>query len=400
MKKAFALLLIAAAGSVQAQAWKTLPQGVRIIGYRNVITSKVDSNFDRMRSESPLGAQFRVDMSTINNLTSGEAQNVLGPSFNNLVVGEYKVDAQAQFNVQGTGFGYGITDRVMFYAEISYWNATVDAKIKRTQKNNYRETANGLQNNGGLTEGTAAESLNNLPDVNESFIQSVVTDYYGYKPIGRWQGAGYGDMETGVMARVVDKGVWGLLFYPGVVLPTGRVDDPDLLQDVGFGDGQVDIFSELASGYILNDRLSFGTTLRYTHQTAADMKLRIPDSQDFTLSPTKGTFNVKYGDRVNLMLNSTIRMNDWVSFTPVYRYMYQMASTYKSEYTEANKYLGYNTDKQEHQVQLTTSFSSITPFLKKQFVLPAQVNVNVVQTVGGKNVPKVGRLELELRMLF
>ena len=400
MKKALAFVLMTVAGFAHAQAWKTLPQGVRIIGYRNVITSKVDSNFDRMRSESPLGAQFRVDMSTINSITSGEASNVLGAGFNDLVVGEYKVDAEAQFNVQGTGFGYGITDRVMFYAEISYWNANVDAKIKRTQKNNYKQVANGLQNGGGITNGVGAESLNNLPDVNESFIQSVVTDYYGYKPIGRWQGAGYGDMETGVMARVVDKGVWGLLLYPGVILPTGRVDDPDLLQDVGFGDGQMDIFSEVATGYVLNDRLSFGTTLRYTHQMAKDMRLRIPDGQDLTLSPNKGSFNVKYGDRVNLMLNSTMRMNDWLSFTPVYRYMYQLPSTYQSEYSAANKYLGYNTDKQEHQVQLTTTFSSITPFLKKQFVLPAQINMNVVQTVGGKNVPKVGRFELELRMLF
>lgn len=400
MKKALAFVLMTVAGFAHAQAWKTLPQGVRIIGYRNVITSKVDSNFDRMRSESPLGAQFRVDMSTINSITSGEASNVLGAGFNDLVVGEYKVDAEAQFNVQGTGFGYGITDRVMFYAEISYWNANVDAKIKRTQKNNYKQVANGLQNGGGITNGVGAESLTNLPDVNEPFIQSVVTDYYGYKPIGRWQGAGYGDMETGVMARVVDKGVWGLLLYPGVILPTGRVDDPDLLQDVGFGDGQMDIFSEVATGYVLNDRLSFGTTLRYTHQMAKDMRLRIPDSQDLTLSPNKGSFNVKYGDRVNLMLNSTMRMNDWLSFTPVYRYMYQLPSTYQSEYSAANKYLGYNTDKQEHQVQLTTTFSSITPFLKKQFVLPAQINMNVVQTVGGKNVPKVGRFELELRMLF
>ncbi len=400
MKKAFALLFIILAGSVQAQAWKTLPKGVRIIGYRNVITSKVDSNFDRFRSESPLGAQFRVDMNTINSITSGEAQNVLGPGFNNLVLGEYAVEADAQFNVQGTGFGYGITDRVMFYAEISYWNANVNARLKRTQKNNYKETANQLQNGTSIIDNTAAESLGNLPDINESFIQSVVTDYYGYKPIGRWQGAGYGDMETGVMARVLDKGVWGVLFYPGVILPTGRVDDPDLLQDVGFGDGQFDIFSEVATGYVLNDRFTFGTTLRYTHQIATDMKLRVPDSQDLTLSPDTGTFNVKYGDRINLMLNSTIRMNDWISFTPVYRYMYQMPTTYKSEFSDANKYLGFNTDKQEHQVQLTTSFSSITPFLKKQFVLPAQINMNLVQTIGGKNVPKVGRLELELRMLF
>jgi len=80
--------------------------------------------------------------------------------------------------------------------------------------------------------------------------------------------------------------------------------------------------------------------------------------------------------------------------------MYQMPSNYSSNFGDADKYLSFNTDKQEHQVQLTASFSSITPFLKKKFFLPAQINVNGVQTVDGKNVPKSSRLEVEFRMLF
>ncbi len=97
---------------------------------------------------------------------------------------------------------------------------------------------------------------------------------------------------------------------------------------------------------------------------------------------------------------SNIAINDWLSFTPTYRVLYQMPSQYTSEQTEADKYLGYNSDKMEHQVQLTTTVSSIQPFMKKKFLLPAQINMNVVQTVAGKNVPKVARFELELRMLF
>jgi hypothetical protein len=100
------------------------------------------------------------------------------------------------------------------------------------------------------------------------------------------------------------------------------------------------------------------------------------------------------------MFNSTFAYNDWLSFTPIYRYMYQMKSQYDSEYGSANDYLAFNSDRQEHQVQLTTTVSSIQPFLKKKFILPAQINMNLVQTVNGKNVPKVGRFELELRMLF
>jgi len=80
--------------------------------------------------------------------------------------------------------------------------------------------------------------------------------------------------------------------------------------------------------------------------------------------------------------------------------MYQLPSTYQSSLKEANGFLEYNTEKKEHQVQLTTSLSSVTPFLKKKFVFPAQVNINLAKTVAGKNVPAASRFEVEFRMIF
>jgi hypothetical protein len=404
MKWILAALTIGASLSTSAQVWKTLPKGVRIVGYRNIVTSKVNSNFNQFRSEKSLGGQFRVDAATLDQIPAfgGTLQQALPAEvYKNLAVGEYKVDAAAQFNVQGTGFGYGITDKVMFYGEMAYYSAHVQANIKRTQGNTYEQAADYLeQQNGGVLDATIAANLRSMIDADEKTVQSFITNNYGYKPIGDWYGTGYGDMETGLMAKVVDKGVWGLMFYPGVILPTGRQDDPDILQDVGFGDGQFDLFSEFATGYVVNDYFSLGTTFRYTYQAPSTKELRIPSSRDYTLSSEKGEFNVKYGDKINWMVNSTFGVTDWLSFTPVYRFMYQMPSEFNSQYADADKYLGYNTDKIEHQVQLTTTVSTIQPFLKKKFLLPAQINLNLVQTVAGKNVPKVGRFEVEFRMLF
>lgn len=402
MKQFLVLLTLGCSFSAVAQVWKTLPKNVRIMGYRNVITSKVTSNFDQFRSESPLGAQFKIDANTANTALGGGLESSLPPEvYKNLVVGEYAVDASAQFNVHGTGFGYGITNKVMFYTEIAYYQAQVNTKIKRLKGNTYEKTKRLCEDNSqGVYDTTICQNLGMLIDANESTVQSFVTNSLGYKPIGNWQGAGYGDMETGLMINVLDKGYTGLLFYPGVIVPTGRTDDPDILQDVGFGDGQYDLFSELGTGYVVNDRISFGTTLRYTYQAPGDRELRVPSYRDMTLSSEKDSFDFKYGDRINWMINGTYAMNDWLSFTPVYRYMRQQASTYSSSNSDANKFLSYNTDKYEHQMQFTTSVSSIQPFLKKKFILPATINMNLVQTMGGKNVPKVGRFELELRMLF
>lgn len=403
MKFPIALSLCLIAGHSYSQVWKTLPKGVRIVGYRNVTTTKVTSNFNNSGNETSLGTSFRVDANTFNKMFKTPlvpGRDVDEAAYNNLVVGDYKVDAEAQFNVHGTGFGYGITDKVMFYGEMTHYNAQVNANISRTSGNTYEETARILEKNGGLQNQWIAENLRNMVDADESTIQSVVVNHYKYKPIGNWYGKGYGDMETGLMAKIIDKGVWGLMLYPGVILPTGRQDDPDILQDVGFGDGQFDLFGEMATGYVINDHVSFGTLFRYTYQAPTSKTLRIPSERDFQLSANKGKFDVKYGDKINWSFLSTFAINDWLAFTPVYRFMYQMQSQYDSQYTDANKYLAYNTDKTEHQAQLTTTISSIQPFLKKQFILPAQINVNVVRTISGKNVPNVGRFEVEFRMLF
>ncbi len=402
MKLALVLLAMSVSGCVFAQTWKTLPKGVRIVGYRNVTTSKIDSNFNQFRSETSLGATFKIDGATLNNLSGNflNPSNIDPDAVKALTVGEYAVDASAQANVHGSGIGYGLTDRVMFYAELAFYNANVNANLKRTRGNSYKKVADLLSHSSDPAMQALSENINRLPDVNEKTIQSVITDYYGYKPIGTWQGSGYGDLETGLMFNVLDRSTWGVLLYPGIVLPTGRQDDPDILQDMGFGDGQFDAFGEMATGYIFNDYLKVGTTFRYTYQHPTDKKLRVQQERDFTLSRESGTFNVKYGDKINWMFNSTYSINDWISVTPVYRFMYQMPSSYNSDFGDANKYMAYNSDKQEHQVQLTTSLSSITPFLKKQFLLPAQINFNVVQTVAGKNVPKANRIEFEFRMIF
>lgn len=404
MKRLLTVMALGLSVSAFGQQWKTLPANVRILGYRNVTTSKVKSNYNQFRSEASLGTTIRLDAATLNDMAGNiivPGQDISNDAYNNFLLGEYKVDPTAQFNVNGFGLGWGITNKIMAYAEFSYYSATVKTKLSRTKGNTYGQTSDILNGgNGGMTDGTIGENLNNLPDVDAGVIQSALVNEMGYKPLGDWTGKGYGDMETGIMANIIDQGTWGLMLYPGLVLPTGRVDDPDMLQDVGFGDGQTDVFLEAATGYVFNDYLSFGTTLRYTYQMPFDTELRVPSSQDSMVSYNKGDFNVKYGNKINWMANATYFYNDWLAFTPVYRLMYQAESQYESKFTQANEWMSNNSDKMEHQVQLTTTLSSIQPFLKKKFVLPAQINMNVVQTVAGKNVPKVGRFEIELRMLF
>jgi hypothetical protein len=402
-----ALLALAAAMSAHAQVYKTLPRGVRMLGYRNVQTTRISSEYNQSQAESPISYSLNATAPVLEEASETiryffqQLQATNPGAYNNFTYGEYQIDGEAQMQVHGMGLGYGITDRLTVYGMLPYYTANVRVKYKQNRPSNVAETSDKVAT--GATSDSAqllANTLAAFPEGNGNLLQSVVVNVYGYQELGNWQGSGYGDMELGMSYNVVDRGYWGLTLTGGAVAPTGRVDDPDMLQDIAFGDGQWDGFAEAATGYSFTDHFRVGTTVRYTYQAPAEKTLRVPTSRDYTLSEQKGTFDVKFGDRVDASFLATAVFNDWFSLTPAYEVFYQAPSQYSSAFGAANDYLAYNSDRMGHNARMTASISSISPYMKKQFLLPAQLNFMVQQTVSGKNVPKVGRFEMELRVLF
>jgi hypothetical protein len=403
---ASALLILPLSG--MAQVYKTLPKGVRLLAYRNVTTSKINATYNQAQAESPLSYDINANSKSLEKIGGGiqvyfEQLKATSPeAYKDFSAGQFDISAQAQVHVDGLGMGYGLTDRLTFYSILPYYQATVQMKYKQTKKSNLAQVADDVYSSGGgdisSTLGAIANEVDSVASGN--LMQSVVVNTFGYKELGTWQGSGYGDLELGTVYKLLDKGYYGFALTSGTVLPTGREDDPDILQDIGFGDGQFDFFAELDSGYSISDKLMVGNTLRYTYQAPTQKDLRIPYSQDLTISDRKGNFDVKYGDKIDTVFLATYQVNDWFSVTPAYEFNYQMSSTYDSQYGDANEILAMNSDRYAHVGKFTGTISSVTPFLKKEFLLPATINVNVQQTLAGKNVPKVGRFEVELRMMF
>jgi hypothetical protein len=393
--------------STYAQVHRTLPKGVRMLAYRNVNTSKIDANYNSDQAIAPISYNINANAKTLSEIGSAaeiylqELKAINPAAYEALTLGEFNISAVAQVQVHGFGGGYGINDKLTVYGILPYYNANVQVKYRQLRQSNAQEVADQVQQSGqGDIDSTIANIAENIPSASGNMLQSVLVNTYKYDEIGDWQGAGYADFEMGAMYRLIDRGTWGIAVTGGFVAPTGREDDPDLLQDIAFGDGQWDVFAEGAVGYVLNDSLMFGTTLRYTYQAPAEKTLRIPTDRDFMMSDEKGSFVVKYGDKIDTVFSATYTISDWFAMTPAYEMNYQMASEYDSIYGKANDYLAYNSDRLGHVAKLTASVSSVQPFLKKKFMLPATINFNVQKTVSGRNVPEMSRYEVEFRMLF
>ncbi len=398
-------LLTSMVSGVYAQVHKTLPKGVRLFAYRNVKTSPIEAEYNQSQSLNPLSYDLKLNAQTLSGL-GGAAQSAFETlrtkspgAYDEITFGEFNLSAKAQVQVHGFGGGYGITDRLTVYGILPFYDAQVKMNLKQEKGSNASEVAE-KYGNGGDIETAILNLSNTIPAITPNLIQSAVVNTLGYKPIGNWHGRGYGDFELGAMYVLHDSTHWGLATTNGIMAPTGRQSDPDLLQDIAFGDGQWDLFTELAVAYIPSRKWMFGTTMRYTYQAPSEKTLRIPFDEDVPLGDTKGRFNVKFGDRIDATVSATHIINDWLSVSPLYELAYQMPSQYESKYTDANRYLAANSDRIAHNVRLSGSLSTVTPYTKKKFILPAVITMNIQQTVAGKNVPKMTRYEVEFRMYF
>ncbi len=79
--------------------------------------------------------------------------------------------------------------------------------------------------------------------------------------------------------------------------------------------------------------------------------------------------------------------NDWINFNAAYIYETIGQSSYESNYGDANNWLATNTDSSVHSVRLKAEVSTVTPFMKKKFVLPAQIKFFYQTTLAGINTP-------------
>ncbi|MFZ4713544.1 MAG: hypothetical protein ACOYL6_07530 [Bacteriovoracaceae bacterium] len=407
----FQLLTLSLWGlSLQASAayYDTLPAGVRLLAMRQVTTSNISSSYAKSNNESPYAIEQNITFSSLKNLnsftqTTYEQLHAISPAAaEQLELGEYKADAKAKVNVNGFGLAYGITNYITAYGSIPYYDASTDISFTRTRGNNYNQVKK-LVSSGQQTDfqNIYNNMLGQLPDANGPLLQSLLVNRYGYQPLGLWQGKGYGDAEFGMMMRLTDFKDRGLALSFGGVAPTGKLENPDILQDISFGDGQWDVFAEFGGGFEMNRRwLVLNSWARYTYQMPYSRVLRAPDDKEFTLTDKKQDFKIKLGDKFDYVLSPTWIMTDWLTFKTEYIFNYQMKSVYSSSNVLANEILATNTESMAQHARIATNVSSTKLYLMKKFMLPASIEFSAQTMFMGQNTPKYSRYDIELRFYF
>lgn len=375
---------------------------------RQIVSDKINSSFTGNKQESEYSFKLNLDSTNLESLNDVTAdifktlKNISPDAYDNFSFGKYEIDGEANANVRVLGVGYGITNRLMGYVGFPWFKSTVKLKVSRTQGNNHENVVQILKNSGSTTE---AQILTNfaqeLPDATGEVLQSVVTNYLNYKPIGNWYGEGPGDTELGLAYRLTDWDNSGLAIKLGAILPTGKTDDPDILQDFGFGDGQPDAFVEFGGGLRIGEtNLSLDSYTRLTYQFASQKTLRIPENKEYQLGSEKGVFEEKLGNKLEYNLSGTYQFTDWLSLNTGYTYYYEQQSEYNSKYSEANEILEENTEKESHSISAALNFSTIKTYQRGDFFMPLNAGVSGTKIISAMNMPNYTIYTLQLRFFF
>lgn len=405
-------LAAAAVSAIAANAayYSTLPEGVRVAVFRQVMTSTIDQEFSS--NSKPIGfdvdvnlsAQTLRDTSTIAEYIFSELQNISQFAYDTFTFGTYKIDGKAEVNVQGFGFGYGINDRVTTYVSMPIYNARVDMSMKRTGADTQQQVLNIIQSSPSNSQfhQTFQEFLtgSNI-NVTEGLIQSVVTNMYSYKPLGTWEARGLGDIDIATIIRLTDWQDAGMALTYGLTLPTGREDDPDLLQDFAFGDGQYDLFAEFGGGKtLMRGKLDLESSLRYTYQVGSNKEMRVPEDENFVLSDQKGTFYEKLGNKIDFMAGANWTFNDSWSLGTQYLFNHIGEAKYESPYTKANSIHAKDTEVYSHTFRVGGNFSTVGMYQRGAFLLPMQASLSAQRIFAGTNTPTYTRFDFEVRFFF
>ncbi|MCK5074273.1 MAG: hypothetical protein KAQ98_12660 [Bacteriovoracaceae bacterium] len=388
--------------------WDTLPKGVRTLVYRQVFVRGLEGSFDDKNQYDAYKLNLKLDSHTLHEINSAtkmvfdELNRISPEAYEQFSFGEFKGEANADINASVIGLGLGVSDRMSAYFYVPYYNADVNIDFKRTVGNNHRQVVDSIENSPVRDDVSTlfAGIMNNLWDVNEGTLQSVVVNNFGYNPVGDWHAKGWGDLELGLMYRLTNWTDAGLLVAGGLVAPTGREDDPDSLHDIPFGDGQWDVFFEFGGGRRFNRLYGVDSWIRYTYQAPYKREIRLPESSSFPLTARKGEARIKRGNKIDWNLKGNIYCRDWFTVSPYYIFQLKTEDSYESEYSDADAILSEDSNLIAHSAGLTFTFSTIGFFKRKKFPLPMDIAVGALSIFAGKNTERYNRYDLEARFYF
>ena len=221
-----------------------------------------------------------------------------------------------------------------------------------------------------------------------------------------------GDIEVSALVQVADnlaEGPGGWLGYRVMTgflmrLPTGTVEDPDVLLDIGTGDAQTDYEGSLVASLTLGNRVGLALGGRYGVQGSTTLTKRVAPPE-LVMPPveTRQLLHWNPGAYYGIEIAPSLRLSPELSVTGLYRYF----DKDHDEFELVNTGLPLNpivlvreSVIKMHQIGGGVRYDTVPRWLAGEAPRPVEIHVRLLRTVAGSGgqTPASTRVEAGIRL--
>ena len=194
--------------------------------------------------------------------------------------------------------------------------------------------------------------------------------------------------------------MWRLAFTGAVRLPTGEIDDPDNLADIGIGDGAYALLFQSQNDDVGIKHLLLNATFRYDYYFPHSMRVRVLDSVHQPLTVNEEYVGRKIGDKFEMEISGVYDFFDGFSFSLLYKYAYKFKNRVSGDKGFNYESLEDETNLREHAGMVSLLYSTFPLYLAKTFPIPMVAALSYRNRFAGTNLLKSSYLSLTVAVYF
>ncbi|MFW7377990.1 MAG: hypothetical protein ACOH5I_04205 [Oligoflexus sp.] len=384
---------------------KVLPKGVRNVNVRTLYTqssTKTDRNGDVEPLAEPLWRPLRF-----RNVLSGETglkrQQLEGLMLQQgwneeTSLGDFHAQLNAQINVWAPIIAYGITDRITLAVAAPVYNASTDIQGGFTANQGAQNLISALTDptmNNTQSGIEVAEKLQNaISRLNDKLVDN------NFEPLNKWNHTGLGDITVVAKMLVLDgdflKGATSL----GFNAPTGKVDSPDIMTDLPFGEGQWDLFGQLTFDQVLFSGITLNEFVKYTYQAPGERDIRLKTYEE-TIEVPKEDTRFKLGDKLEAGTSLQFEQSSTGLIAGLgMQYFRKYSDRYETDLPLVKQELQRDTAQNAFYWQARIGYTSLPAFQRKEFAVPLIASIEYRQQYESRNSPRTNFTQLDIGIFF
>lgn len=390
--------------TVALEKTTVLPKGVRNIRVKQIATTireKYDAERKRQALAKPL--EKKLYFKDIVNKETGAKKLLLKSFLLNKFslsesLGQFQAQMAAHVQVTVPLVSYGITDNLTVALAVPFYQANVGVKIDFNTSANAQGFVASLvdeKSNQIKTARDVAYKLNHATDsLNEKLVEN------GYQKLSPWKGKGLGDIILALKYRFYNKKVLKAASSMGISIPTGRISDPDILNDIPFGSGALSFFTSIISDQNITDWFFINQYVKGTFSFPNIKKVRLITEEESIAVPKKSV-DYKLGSKVEAGLSGQLDTSFGLIGGFGYVYERKLSDQYAIENNpKVKSRLEKETDHFTNHIIAKVGYSSLNAFKQKKLPIPAIASVEYKKQLMSKNAAVKDILSFDLALFF